>query len=159
MESSPVLPNSSGDLACSLSGNLGHPQSYTALYKSLKYSTSTLAVTMQKYSLNSLLLFLPQNLISCTQPSMGIMCTFSTERLQWSTAIWARYEQSKCAVLGHCLSQTDAVSKKRPKSPQFHSFLTQMAQVALPAHAITVRHIRIKLNFQQSGFTGSVCLM
>lgn len=39
---------------------------------------------------NSLPLSLPQNLISCTQQSMGIMCTFSTERLQWSTAIWAR---------------------------------------------------------------------
>jgi len=39
-----------GDMACSLPGNLGHPQSYTALYKSLKYSTFTVVVTMQKYT-------------------------------------------------------------------------------------------------------------
>lgn len=39
-----------GDMACSLPGNLGHPQSYTALYKSLKYSTCTVVVTMQKYT-------------------------------------------------------------------------------------------------------------
>ncbi len=37
-------------MACSLPGNLGHPQSYTALYKSLKYSTCTVVVTVQKYT-------------------------------------------------------------------------------------------------------------
>lgn len=37
-------------MACSLIGNLGHPQSYTALYKSLKYSTCTVVVTVQKYT-------------------------------------------------------------------------------------------------------------
>ena len=78
-----------GDMACSLPGNLGHPQSYTALYKSLKYSTCTVVVTVQKCT-STLPPSLPQNLISCTQRSMGIMYTFSTERLQWSTAIWAR---------------------------------------------------------------------
>ncbi len=40
-----------GDMACSLPGNLGHPKSYTALYKSLKYSTCTVVVTVQKYTL------------------------------------------------------------------------------------------------------------
>lgn len=50
IESSPALPSSIGDMACSLPGNLGHPQSYTALYKSLKYSTCTVVVTVQKYT-------------------------------------------------------------------------------------------------------------
>lgn len=46
----PCLAKLQEDMACSLTGNLGHPQSYTALYKSLKYSTCTVVVTVQKYT-------------------------------------------------------------------------------------------------------------
>lgn len=47
-----------GNMACSLPGNLGHPQSYAALYKSLKYSTRTVVVTVQKHA-STLCLCLP----------------------------------------------------------------------------------------------------
>lgn len=57
-----------GDKACSLPGNLGHPQSYTALYKSLKYSTCTGVVTVQKYtSTLCLCLFLRTSFPACSR--------------------------------------------------------------------------------------------
>lgn len=37
-------------MALSLSSNLGHPQSYAAVYKSLKYSACRVVVTVQKYT-------------------------------------------------------------------------------------------------------------
>lgn len=152
-----------GDMACSLPGNLGHPQSYTAPYKSLKYSTCTVVVTVQKYTSTLCLclsprtsfpacsrvrelcvLFLPRDCSGAQQSGQG-----KTVHLQFTTH-----------YIFHAATVRRPLSQKGLRLPRCMRFLPQIAPVVMgPIQAITVHHIRTQEKFQRPVFAGNVPLM
>ena len=150
-------------MACSLPGNLGHPQSYTAMYKSLKYSTCSVVVTVQKYASTLCfclplrtsfparsrvwelrVLFLPRDCSGTQQPGKG-----KTVHLPF-----------KMLYIFHTETICRPLSKKRLTPPSVHVFLPQMVPAVMgPIQAMTVHCIRKHKKCQQPVFAGNVLLM
>lgn len=157
------LANLHGDMSCSLPGNLGHPQSYTALYKSLKYSTCTVVVTVQKYtSTLCLCLSLRTSFPACSR--VWELCVLFLPRDCSGTQQSGQGKTVHLPFIIHYIFCTDAVcrplSKSKVTPPSVHAFLPQMAPMQMwPIQAMTVRRIRIHEKFQQPVFAGNVLLM
>lgn len=152
-----------GDMACSLPGNLGHPQSYTALYKSLKYSTCTVVVTVQKYT-STLCLCLSLRTSFPARSRVWELCVLFLPRDCSGAQQSGQGKTVHLPFIMHYIFYIDTVcrplSKKRLTPPSVHAFLPQMAPVVMgPIQAMTVHRIRIHEKSQQPVFAGNVLLM
>lgn len=150
-------------MSCSLPGNLGHPQSYTALYKSLKYSTCTVVVTVQKYT-SALCLCLPLRTSFPACSRVRELCVLFLPRDRSGAQQSGQGKTVHLPFIMHCIFRTATVcrplSKKGLTPPSVHASPPQMAQVIMePVQAMTVHRIRIHEKFQQPVFAGNVRLM
>lgn len=144
-----------GDMACSLPGNLGHPQSYTDLYKSLKYSTCTVVVTVQKYT-STLCLCLSLRTSFPARSRVWELCLLFLPRDCSGAEQSGQGKTVHLPFIMHYIFQLQAFILKRLTPPSVHAFLPQTALVVMgPIQTMTLHHIRI----HEKVFAGNALLM
>lgn len=139
-----------GDMSCSLPGNLGHPQSYTALFKSLKYSTCTVVVTVQKSTLTLSVSPSEPHFLHAAEYGNYVYFFYREIAVEHSNLGKVRRRAIDVHNALHIARGRPASKQKRLTPLSVHASLPQIAPVVMgPIQAMTIHRIRIHENFQQ----------